>query len=406
MRPGQQQNKQRMRGRGGRKGPNPLSRSFESNGPDVKIRGTAQHIADKYTTLARDAAASGDRVMAENYLQHAEHYGRIVAAAMGQFQPTQPERDFDEFEDDLDEGAETPAQGQGQGERFNGQSFGAGQNERQPRDQQNRDHQPRENRGERNERREFRGERGERNFNRDRNPEGGYNNRDRQNDRQGQAPAGVGPQPFPPREDGEEARGQQAAEPQRFEAQNNRGDRRENRRDRQRFNERSGERRFEERFGRLDDRRHDERPEGAERQPDAQATANEATSPAAPASPAPVAEVRRDAPAPQPAAAPLDVAPAAESVDAGSEARRRPRKRSDAEVMPEAAPVADAAPAAVDAPAEPKRRAARVAAATPAEPDAGAEAAPKRKPGRPRKKKTDDEGGEGGASDLELASNG
>ncbi|MCK5934663.1 MAG: DUF4167 domain-containing protein, partial [Fulvimarina manganoxydans] len=69
MRPGQQKN--RMRGRG-RKGPNPLTRSYESNGPDVKIRGTAQHVAEKYSTLARDAAASGDRVMAENYLQHAE----------------------------------------------------------------------------------------------------------------------------------------------------------------------------------------------------------------------------------------------------------------------------------------------------------------------------------------------
>ena len=76
MRPGQQN--KRMRGRG-RKGPNPLSRSYESNGPDVKIRGTAQHIAEKYATLARDAAAAGDRVMAENYLQHSEHYGRITS---------------------------------------------------------------------------------------------------------------------------------------------------------------------------------------------------------------------------------------------------------------------------------------------------------------------------------------
>lgn len=76
------QNK-RMRGRS-RKGPNPLSRSYESNGPDVKIRGTALHVAEKYVQLARDAQASGDRVIAENYLQHAEHYFRIVAAAQGQ----------------------------------------------------------------------------------------------------------------------------------------------------------------------------------------------------------------------------------------------------------------------------------------------------------------------------------
>jgi len=85
MRPGNQ-NKQRMRGRG-RKGPNPLSRSYESNGPDVKIRGTALHVAEKYQQLARDAQVSGDRIMSENYYQHAEHYLRIVAAAQTHAQP-------------------------------------------------------------------------------------------------------------------------------------------------------------------------------------------------------------------------------------------------------------------------------------------------------------------------------
>jgi hypothetical protein len=71
-----------MRGRNpSRKGPNPLTRSYESNGPDVKIRGTAQHVAEKYLQLARDAQSSGDPVMAESYLQHAEHYFRIIAAA-------------------------------------------------------------------------------------------------------------------------------------------------------------------------------------------------------------------------------------------------------------------------------------------------------------------------------------
>lgn len=89
MRPGNQSNK-RMRGRG-RKGPNPLTRTYESNGPDVKIRGTAMHIAEKYQQLARDAQASGDRVMSENYNQHAEHYLRIVAAAQPpQQQSAQP----------------------------------------------------------------------------------------------------------------------------------------------------------------------------------------------------------------------------------------------------------------------------------------------------------------------------
>lgn len=51
---------------------------FDSNGPDVRIRGTAFQIVEKYLTLAKDAAASGDRVLAENYLQHAEHYQRQV----------------------------------------------------------------------------------------------------------------------------------------------------------------------------------------------------------------------------------------------------------------------------------------------------------------------------------------
>jgi|FEC22Drversion2_1045045.scaffolds.fasta_scaffold00788_5 hypothetical protein len=109
MRPGQQN--KRMRGRG-RRGPSPLSRSYESNGPDVKIRGTAAHIAEKYAQLGRDATASGDPVLAESYFQHAEHYFRIIAAAQAQFQQQnpnepQPQRfryngmDDDDDDDDL-----------------------------------------------------------------------------------------------------------------------------------------------------------------------------------------------------------------------------------------------------------------------------------------------------------------
>lgn len=63
-----------------RKGNNPLSRSFESNGPEVKVRGTPAHVAEKYLSLARDAQSAGDPVLAENYLQHAEHYNRIILA--------------------------------------------------------------------------------------------------------------------------------------------------------------------------------------------------------------------------------------------------------------------------------------------------------------------------------------
>jgi Domain of unknown function (DUF4167) len=82
------QNK-RMRGRN-RKSHNPLTRVYESNGPDVKIRGTASHIAEKYLQLARDAQSSGDPVSAENYLQHAEHYFRLIATAQEQFRQTTP----------------------------------------------------------------------------------------------------------------------------------------------------------------------------------------------------------------------------------------------------------------------------------------------------------------------------
>jgi hypothetical protein len=81
-----QQNK-RMRGRN-RKSHNPLTRVYESNGPDVKIRGTASHVAEKYLQLARDAQSSGDPVSAENYFQHAEHYFRLIAAAQEQFRQT------------------------------------------------------------------------------------------------------------------------------------------------------------------------------------------------------------------------------------------------------------------------------------------------------------------------------
>jgi hypothetical protein len=80
----------RMRGRNNRKSQNPLSRVYESNGPDVKVRGSAAHIAEKYIQLARDAQGSGDPVAAENYYQHAEHYFRLIAAVQEQYRQAQP----------------------------------------------------------------------------------------------------------------------------------------------------------------------------------------------------------------------------------------------------------------------------------------------------------------------------
>ena len=88
-------NMKRMRGRTHRSGQSsggsaprhyngniPLNRNhvFDSSGPDLRIRGTAQQLFEKYLQLGRDATGSGDRVMAESYFQHAEHYFRILNA--------------------------------------------------------------------------------------------------------------------------------------------------------------------------------------------------------------------------------------------------------------------------------------------------------------------------------------
>jgi hypothetical protein len=85
----------RQRGRGrkptsnGHSNNHNQNRSFDSNGPGIKIRGAAAHVYEKYAQLARDELSSGDRVQAENYLQHAEHYFRIMQSQ----QAAQRERD-------------------------------------------------------------------------------------------------------------------------------------------------------------------------------------------------------------------------------------------------------------------------------------------------------------------------
>ena len=174
MRPGQQKN--RMRGRG-RKGPNPLSRSYESNGPDVKIRGNAQHIAEKYSTLARDSAASGDRVIAENYLQHAEHYYRIVASAQpqGQQRDSYDDNQDDDGDDDQDSGNSYQDDRNDNSERqnFDRQSSDRHSSDRQP--QARNDRNERNDRGDRN-------DRGSRDGNRERD---GNRDRDTSRDRDG-----------------------------------------------------------------------------------------------------------------------------------------------------------------------------------------------------------------------------
>jgi len=150
-----------MRGRpsNNRRGPNPLTRSYESNGPDVKIRGNAHHVAEKYLQLARDAHTSGDPVAAENYLQHAEHYFRLIATAQAaqlaaQGRPPGEAEVEDEDDDDggvLDRFASPPERAP---QSFNPpaqpyaqqpQGGGFGYNDRQPYDGQPQQHGERNN---------------------------------------------------------------------------------------------------------------------------------------------------------------------------------------------------------------------------------------------------------------------
>jgi len=56
------------------------NQTFDSNGPEVRVRGNAHQVLEKYLALARDAQSAGDRIAAENYFQHAEHYFRIINA--------------------------------------------------------------------------------------------------------------------------------------------------------------------------------------------------------------------------------------------------------------------------------------------------------------------------------------
>jgi hypothetical protein len=74
-------NRSRSKGNRNRSVGNIVNRVFDSSGPEGKVRGTPQQIIDKYNQLARDAQLSNDRVAAENFQQHAEHYLRMLAEA-------------------------------------------------------------------------------------------------------------------------------------------------------------------------------------------------------------------------------------------------------------------------------------------------------------------------------------
>lgn len=159
-------------GGGGGQSNNP-NRAFESNGPEnLKIRGNAQHVYERYQQLARDAFTSGDRVLAENYLQHAEHYFRVLRT----LQPQRPvaeivQRDafasgFDiDFEDESGEQAvemDGVAEA-GETEGGDGMNAQAGGEQRRDRDDYRRDE-----RGEGRRDREYRDDRPRDRDNRDR----------------------------------------------------------------------------------------------------------------------------------------------------------------------------------------------------------------------------------------------
>ena len=82
----------RNRNNNNRNNNNP-NRSMDSNGPDVKVRGNANTIYEKYVQLARDATSNGSRVKAENYLQHAEHYLRLVNVQEAEKKAREEERE-------------------------------------------------------------------------------------------------------------------------------------------------------------------------------------------------------------------------------------------------------------------------------------------------------------------------
>lgn len=356
-----------------------MTRTYESNGPDVKIRGTAAHIADKYVQLARDAQASGDPVAAENYFQHAEHYYRILAAAQPPYQQTPGfvRADQDDLTpdgyDDEEEGAEgsfeggpmpldapqpyvggpsgelngEPREGRGPRENrndrfrdrdnreFRGQQRGEGGEYRQPRFDNGGE---REFRGPRNEGegqgREFRRDR---DFRRDRFRDGDQPRRDGdQPRRDGDQPRAEGYGQREPRQDGfqpREPRGEREPRPEGFQPQ--------------------GERAEGEGFREGREYRRDRFRRGRDRDRD-YAPREEETGPGLPAfitgggAPAPAAEPVREAapapaPAPEPAPAPVAAAPAA-AAEPEAEAPKPRRRRTTKKDAAAAAEPADATP--------------------------------------------------------------
>jgi len=146
---------------------NIINRVFESSGPEGKVRGTPQQIIEKYTQLARDSQLSNDRVAAENFQQHAEHYTRMLSEAMREMetQRVQNEQNYQGRTGDDRGDDRNDDRGDGQGD----------QNDSQP------PHEPREQRYEPRHSNDNRGQRDNRSQNDNRGQNDGRNASDNRN---------------------------------------------------------------------------------------------------------------------------------------------------------------------------------------------------------------------------------
>lgn len=124
-------NRSRSKGNRNRSVGNIVNRVFDSSGPEGKVRGTPQQIIDKYNQLTRDAQLSNDRVAAENFQQHAEHYLRMLAEAQREMDAKRDAQQQQQQQHNNQNNNQNPQQGGGEG--------GGGKNNRRNRD---RDQQP------------------------------------------------------------------------------------------------------------------------------------------------------------------------------------------------------------------------------------------------------------------------
>lgn len=136
MRSSQKSGRSRGKGNRGKTQGHSPNRVYESAGPEGKVRGTPQQIIDKYLALARDAQLSGDRVGSENFLQHAEHYARILIAAQ---EAQDAQRDRNQQQNNNNNNNNQNRQDDDQPSAQGGGQGGGGGGQQQPRNDRNND---------------------------------------------------------------------------------------------------------------------------------------------------------------------------------------------------------------------------------------------------------------------------